>query len=922
MNFFKSIAKIGLISASFSFYAMALTDSGEVIKNQAGATYLDSANISRSTTSNLVETLVNPVAAVTLISDQSKRAAPDGTVIFHHVLTNTGNSTDSFQLDFSIIDAVITGAEIYIDANQDGLIDVGTSSIASGSIIGPLAAGESYEFVIQATIDSAAVLNSTGSLTVTATSQAVSSGVSVASGGVGAMTNTDTVTITDLPIIEVTKSLSESSGPSPSGPYTVTFTYTNVGLTDMDPTQKNGLILTDTLPEGMRFNGGVNWSISGTEITTVGTTTGGSESSGTQDLSFTTCIAPDASCPNNDEIVFTMDGLASDESATVSFSVNIDSNVAATTLYNEGLYGFDEDDSGAVDSDEENTTTTNRVPFLITANYNVIANNGGCDAGTDNNCDGTDDTNHEIVEIASATQGARVSFTNYIWNTGNAEDTFNITLESSTFPAGTSFFLYKSDGVTPLIDTDNNGDADTGVIPAAGETCPAYLVFDSTNQLCGYKVILVATLPVSSLGGPYEVVKRATSSNDVSKTNTVTDRLGTIIASTVDLTNNFRAGTATTPEANCDALDDNCGFGVGAEAAAVVTNTVEPGKTTRFTLYVTNTSSVADSYVLEYSSSDFSAGSLPTGWTVEFKDANDSVINNIPVLGPDNSFQFFADVSVPDDAQSATQSIYFKAKSLSTGAFDVKHDAVTVSNANLCLTFSPLTANGVASGNSFIVYKHLISNNSNDTYNNIALTVTNSEPGFTAMVYEDTDGDDVLTAADTAIVSIPTLAGKADKVIFVKVFTPSTALEGTVNLTKVEFTLACGTSQITDSTKIANTNVNIVKEQSLDANCDGVADNGTFITTNFQVAPGQCVVYRLTTENVGINDAFNVVIRDATPSFTTFLQIGGTIPTISTGTINPINNGDVGSIIGTVGTMQPGQVETLIFGIKINEYTQ
>lgn len=918
MNVFKGIAKIGItVVASASFAVMALTESGTVIKNQAGATYRDSANILRSTTSNLVETLVQPVAALTLINDQSKLGAPGRTVTFNHVLTNTGNNTDSFVLDIVIPASVISAATIYPDENNDGVADPGSSPIASGSVIGPLAAGESFEFVIVADIDAAATINSSDALTVTATSQAVSvDGISVANGGVGTQTNTDTVTATNLPIIEISKALSANVGASPSGPHTVTFTYTNVGLTDMDPLQTNGVILKDVLPEGMRFNGAVSWSLSGTTITASGATIGGSETTGDQDLLFTTCIAPSGLCSDNDEIQFVMDGLAADESATITFEVNIDSGLSATTLYNQGIYGFDEDNNGTVDAGELDSTNTNRVPFLITSNYAVIANNGGCDVGTDNNCDALDDTNHEIVEVASASQGARVSFTNYIWNTGNDEDIFNVTIESSTFPSGTSFFLYKSDGVTPLIDTDNDSNPDTGVIPAAGETCPSYLV-TASNGVCGYKVILVATLPASAIGGPYQTVKRARSSNDTSKTNTVIDRLGEIVASTVDLTNNVRAETGLTVEDSCDAVDDNCGYGAGPEAAAVTTNTAIPGATTRFTLYVTNKSDAAESYELQYSGSNFAVNTMPADWTVVFKNAENEVITNIPVLGPDDAVVVYADVTVPVDAESATQDVYFKVFSPTTGAEDIKYDAVTVDNNNQCLAFGPPNSNGVTFAGGSIVYKHILNNNTNDEFLNIVLTVANSEAGFSTVIYEDTDSDNILTGADNAITSVASLAGGAQKILFIKVFVPANTPQGTDNITTVETTVSCGTLQIIDTTTVANTNMKVTKEQTPDLDCNGVSDSGTYVTTNFAVAPGQCIMYRLTTENIAIEEARNVTLTDATPAYTAF-NVVGSLPSISKGSINTIANGSTGAIIGTIGSVSPGESEELIFSVRID----
>ena len=97
--------------------------------------------------------------------------------------------------------------------------------------------------------------------------------------------------------------------------------------------------------------------------------------------------------------------------------------------------------------------------------------------------------------VASALQGAAVLFSNTLTNTGNGTDRFDITLNGSTFPAGTSFSLYQSDGVTPLTDSNGNGTPDTGPL-AAGAS---------------YVVVLRAQLTPSATGGPYTVNKLARS---------------------------------------------------------------------------------------------------------------------------------------------------------------------------------------------------------------------------------------------------------------------------------------------------------------------------------------------------------------------------------------------------------------------------
>src|SRR5262245_42856979 len=200
--------------------------------------------------------------------------------------------------------------------------------------------------------------------------------------------------------------------------------------------------------------------------------------------------------------------------------------------------------------------------------------------------------------VASATQGAVVSFTNTLTNTGNGADVFDISTGGNSFPAGSIVQLFQSDGVTPL--TDSNGN----LTPDVGPLAPG----------ASYLVILKVTLPASATGGPYQVQKTATSATDPASTATATDVLTTITANTVDVTNN-------------SPLPGAPGAGTGPEAAFVDRQTVIPGNTARFTLYVNNTSTQSDSYDLAASNvGTFASISLPAGWTVTFRDAGNAVI--------------------------------------------------------------------------------------------------------------------------------------------------------------------------------------------------------------------------------------------------------------------------------------------------------
>src|SRR5947207_10038955 len=78
--------------------ASAQTAAGTSIGNQASATYTDSSSTSRTATSNVVTTIVQQVASLTLTANGSKTASPGSPVFYPHTLTNTGNGSDSFTL--------------------------------------------------------------------------------------------------------------------------------------------------------------------------------------------------------------------------------------------------------------------------------------------------------------------------------------------------------------------------------------------------------------------------------------------------------------------------------------------------------------------------------------------------------------------------------------------------------------------------------------------------------------------------------------------------------------------------------------------------------------------------------------------------------------------------------------------------------
>jgi trimeric autotransporter adhesin len=468
-----------------SSLAVAAPPAGTPIGNQAAATYTDASAVVRTATSNTVTTIVQQVAALTLTNTQTKVGTPGTPVTFSHTLTNTGNGSDTFTVGVVNTSGLTLGTlVIYPDANCDGVAD-NTTAITT---VGPLAAGANYCVVVQGTVPGAATAGQTSSVTLTAASQ-FTPAVTV--------NNVDTVNVTGNAVVNITKAVSSPGGNPGSGPFTYTITYTNTG----NATATN-VVLADVVPAGMVYvAGSARWSGSGVTALTDGAAP--ADPAGiTYDMGVTTAGA----------LTAVIASVPSSNSGTLTFQVNVAANAPPSTInniaklcYNDGAAQVPTGCTAA------NTTTTgsssNPAPFTVAQIAGVNGNGSATDsvASTD------------PAAIPSATQGSTVSFNNYIWNRGNGADSFDMTIAAlgtagNNFPAGTTFQLFKSNGTTPLVNTNSNSAVDTGLIPATNDaTCtPANgFVADTVNGRCGYLVVLKATLPAGAVGGPYSVTKPA-----------------------------------------------------------------------------------------------------------------------------------------------------------------------------------------------------------------------------------------------------------------------------------------------------------------------------------------------------------------------------------------------------------------------------
>jgi uncharacterized repeat protein (TIGR01451 family) len=840
---------------------------GTSIGNQASVTYTDSSGTSRTVTSNTVQTVVQQVASLTLTANGAKTSSIGSTVYYPHTLTNTGNGTDTFAL--TAVNAAgsaftMTGVTIYAD-NGSG-VPTGAAITTSGA----LASGATFKFIVAATVPATATSGQTNSLTVTVTSGFANTQTA---------SNTDTTTVTSNAVINVTKSISASSGLPGSGPYTYTLTYTNTGNSTATSVK-----ITDAIPAGLTevANSGL-WSVTGAiALTDAKATYGTAPNQITYDYGVTTAGT----------VTATLSNVSAGQSGTISFKVTVAPTAGPGAVNNTAALSYNDGSGNTV------TGTSNTVPFTVTQTAAVTITG---------------------ATVGSGNPGSAVAFSNVIKNTGNGTDTFNITVSAGNFPTGTSFVLYKSDGATPLIDTNGDGIPDTG--PVASQA--------------SYTVILKAVLPANASGtGPFTVNKTATSTVTATVSATAADTLTALTSASVDLTNNAALGAPGVK-----------GTGPGPEGTAQVTNATNPATSTTFVLVANNTGPIADSYNFAASTAaGFGTQTLPTGWTVTFKadggagncSTTGATITNTGTVNAGGNATVCAVVSVPAGSAAVTTDLYFRALSPLTAAQDTIHDAVTV-NGVRSLTFTPNNTGQAYSGGS-VVYSHTLTNTGNvvegnGTVSTITLPSVNSQTGWTSVLYYDINGtgvfaanDPVVPAAGLQAVLAAGLAPGQSITIFDKVTAPSGAATGVVDTTTVTATTTNGSytstapaaAAATDSTTVIAGNVTLVKAQGLDANCSGAPTGGySQATLTTGAIPGACIDFQITVTNVGSANATAVVVTDATPAFTTL----STAPATTLGTITPPTPavGAAGTVTATVGTLTPGQSAVLTFGVKIQQ---
>ena len=463
-----SLAVMGGMSL-FSGQLMAAAPlAGTNISNVATASYTDNTNTERVVTSNVVKTLVAQVGSFTLIQNNERQTAANSSVSFPHILTNTGNGTDSFKLSIANNTGTFDWASynVYLDRNQDGIADDGAAALAVDTAI-ELQAGESIGLVVVAKTPLAATAGQNDSLVLTATALTTTL---YAAGHTAS--NTDKATIITGAVIEIKKEASVSTIGA-NGYVTYTLTFQNKGTA----AATSDVIIYDVLPTKVTFADAsdpklVAYYNGSTSALTRDSTDGdkfaysSSRSDGKEAFTFN---AGKLAAGSTGKLTFTVKvkGLAvNGEKITNTAYADTDgktTNDVALTPENIPSIPPTTTDNTIVPSNSNNVTVVGTIAHSI----NDDADNSWIDKNIPvNSATGIDDKVH-----ASAAQGQAIVFGDnitggdviYVHNSGTTTDSYNLNIVGSVgaLPAGTIIEILKADGKTPVID-NNTGPIEAG----------------------------------------------------------------------------------------------------------------------------------------------------------------------------------------------------------------------------------------------------------------------------------------------------------------------------------------------------------------------------------------------------------------------------------------------------------------------------
>jgi trimeric autotransporter adhesin len=592
-----------LIGLGSAFTAIAAAPpAGTVIDNQARGTYVDANGVTRTVASNLVTTTVQQVKSFRLDQPGITSGSPGQRVFLPHVITNTGNGTDNYTFIAPVVTAGtagVTNLGYFADADNDGQPDVGAPNLAGTTVTLP--AGQQLRFVLAATIPMGASTGTSNTVRVSANDTEPTTRV-----------NDDVINVVSAQA-GVVKRIRDAAGAvdvSQIPPLTATVLRVVLEYTTSGTVPVTNLTIEDALPAGFTYRGNARWNGQplGDAAGNADDPVGISYEGGGRNARAVIATVP---IGGSGSISFDIE--ASNQLAPTDISLLGSGTCAAPAINsrcpeltrNTGRFTFTPQGGSP-----QPNTNTNTVQVIVTQRAGVVANDGAAPPVVGAN---------DIVSQPSAPPNGVVRFDDFIYNTGDFNDSFRVTLlnagacnhtatgaNACTFPAGTSFVIYGADGVTPL------SNSTTPVVPpfngnAANRTrvvVEARLPTPSQLTAAG---IPAASLPNTNGGNGYRITLQAQSITtppviNAAASDPVVNVLQAIIATRADLTLNTPRADSMPPGSANASNASTTGFDFTgttilnqATPAAVTPNATQPSVVV-FPLYVNNTAAVPDEF--------------------------------------------------------------------------------------------------------------------------------------------------------------------------------------------------------------------------------------------------------------------------------------------------------------------------------------
>ncbi|MBI4871031.1 MAG: DUF11 domain-containing protein [Candidatus Riflebacteria bacterium] len=829
--------------------ALALTPAGTIIRNQASATFVDALGAQQTAVSNEVVTIVQAVYGLSVTPDgadnggQTQSVTPGSTVYMPYVLTNAGNEKDQFKLTLS--QGATQGftpqnAAVYEDTNGNGVVDPGDVRIAQGfGVEGTtriVDRDEQVNLIVTYQVPTGALAGVDASVNLSA--------VSNADGTKTDLNNFSTTAVVNDAAITVSKSVSPADSAA-GGQVTYTISGSNTGSAGARGVEvanvtrntveasRTGVLVYDNLAlvhaTGVTFNANVGTPAPNTGYI-VYEATGGKWTDSLTDPNLISPVRKLALFVEASPATATV--LTPGQAYSFRFTVDVANTVSAGSYRNSAFARFS--NSGGTEQYGPNGLESNQAILVVGGRgYETVNPQLGprtdptvAELGTDDHTD----------SAANRPAGSFVTFTVAVKNSGNANDTYSLLTVSNAITASDSTVEYfRSDGNTPLGDSNSDGVPDTGLL--------------APEQTFEFSVKVYIPANASYSASNVDIRIRSRSTLDTTKTNDTILRIPGITSAGVLLGNNDSLG--------------------GSVSSVTVTKATSPGLAVEFPLDVINQGGFRDTFELR--------ATVPAGLSVVFfidsdndqvLDSNEALpVSDTGVMEANAELHLIAQVTVASGATTGDNNVTFTATSTNdTNKASSQLDVVTVKTVR-GVTVQP-NRSGIGIPGGTVTFRHTVKNTSTIT-DTFVLTMANNIQDW-AYRFQD--------ANSSPITQTSPLAPGASQEIQVVRFIPQNEPVNTVEQFQV---VATGTasnavpvpsSSALDTVSVINGNLEITKTVV------------NFTTSSGQDGkPGEVLLYTVTYRNLGNAGITTVVLFDTIPQFTQFVSgsVTGTNPRYS-----------------------------------------